>query len=101
MSPQISDRLKSLDIWVMANGSYFCVFVRDGCVAMVPRSDDFQGFAGIGSSGLSTDDGLLYLVWRDETPMLVGHTVERAAEPEQVEKILRFSADLKSALGLE
>ena len=101
MNAQIAGRLKSLDIWIMADGTYFCVFVRDGCVAMVPRSEDLEGFAGIGSSGLSTDDGLLYLVWRDQVPMLVGHTVERPAEAEQVEKILRFSADLKSALGLE
>jgi hypothetical protein len=101
VTPAITERLKSLDIWVMADGMYFCVFVRDGCVAMVPRSDDMQGFADIGSSGLSTDDGLLYLVWRDEVPMLVGHTVERRAEADQVEKILRFSADLKAALGLD
>jgi len=101
VNAQIAGRLKSLDIWIMADGTYFCVFVRDGCVAMVPRSEDLEGFAGIGSSGLSTDDGLLYLVWRDQVPMLVGHTVERPAEAEQVEKILRFSADLKSALGLE
>ena len=101
MNAQIAARLNSADIQVMADGTYFCVFIRDGCLAMVPRSADMGGFAGIGSSGLATDEGLLYLVWRDDVPMLVGHTVERPAEAEQVEKILRFSADLKAALGLE
>ena len=100
MNPEIAARLQSLDILIMADGMYFCVFVRDGCIAMVPRSEDGAAFTQIGSSGLATDDGLLYLVWRDNVPMLVGHTVERRAEPEQVEQILRFSTDLKSALGL-
>jgi len=101
VNADLAARLDTYDIRVMADAMYFCVFVRDGCLAMVPRGEFGEGFAGIGSSGLATDDGLLYLVWRDEKPMLVGHTVERPAEPGQVDKVLRFSADLKAALGLE
>ena len=100
MNAEIAARLASAEIWIMTEGMYFSVFVRDGCLAMVPR-DDFLGFTSIGSTGLATDDGLLYLVWREEKAMLVGHAVERPAKPEQVERILRFSADLKAALGLE
>ncbi len=85
----------------MTEGLYFSVFFREGCLAMVPLTEDGTGYAGIGSSGLSTDEGLVYLVYREEGPMLVGHTVEMPALPEQVERIVRFSADLKAALGLE
>ena len=89
-----------LNISVMSEGTHFCLFVRDGCLAMVPRSADPPGFGAIGSSGLSTDQGLLYLVWHEEQPMLVGRGVEIPAEPEQVEKIQSFSAELKAALGV-
>jgi len=84
----------------MAEGARFCAFGRDGCVAMVARSAGQQGFAGIGSSGLALDQGLGYLVWRDEKPLLVGHGFEAPARPDQVAAIQRFSSDLKSALGL-
>src|SRR5437660_675084 len=84
----------------MTEGAHFCVFFRNGCLAMVPRADDQQGFRDLGSSGLSTDDGLMYLVWRDSVAMLVGHASERVAQPEQVEQIQQFSSDLKIALGL-
>ncbi len=85
----------------MTEGMYFSVFFREGCLAMVPLNDDQSGYAGIGSSGLSTDQGLAYLVYREQVPMLVGHGFEFPALPEQVERILRFSADLRAALGLE
>ncbi len=85
----------------MTEGMYFSVFFREGCLAMVPLTDDGLAYAGIGSSGLSTDQGLAYLVYREQGPMLVGNSFETPALPEQVEQILRFSADLKAALGLE
>ena len=101
MTTEITARLEESRIWIMAEGVYFCVFVRDGCVAMVPRTENLQGFATGGSTGMSTDKGLAYLVWREEKPMLVGHSFELPAEPDQVERIQQFSADLKTALGLE
>ena len=101
MNAEIAQRLNTCDIRIMAEAGNFCLFVRDGCLAMAPRGPHPSGFAGIGSSGLSTDQGLLYLVWQDEQPLLVGQGVEIPAEPGQVEKILQFSADLKAALGLE
>lgn len=100
MNPEISARLISLNIAVMAEGSYYCLFVRDGCLAMVPRTEDFQGFESIGSTGMSLDEGLAYLVWRNELPFLAGQGFEVAADPAQVEQIRQFSADLKTALGL-
>ena len=100
MNPEIIARLKTLDIAIMSEGTYFCLFVRDGCLAMAPRSQDFQGFEDIGSAGLSLDEGLGYLVWRGELPFLVGQGFEIRAEPEQVERIRLFATDLKTALGL-
>ncbi len=85
----------------MTEGMYFSVFFREGCVAMVPLTDDGMAYAGIGSSGLSTEEGLAYLVYREQVPMLVGHSFEMPALPEQVAQILRFSSDLKTALELE
>ena len=83
----------------MAEAKFYFLFVRDGCLAMVPREG--EGFAAIGSTGLMTDDGLLYLVWRDDKPYLTYKEFETAATPEQLEKVQRFSADLKAALGVE
>jgi hypothetical protein len=44
---------------------------------------------------------LAYLVYRGGCHVLAGHDFEIPAEPAQVDKILRFSADLKAALGLD
>jgi hypothetical protein len=98
LKPEIMDRLNLCDIRVMSKGQHFCVFVRDGCLAMVPW--DEETFSGIGSTGLSLDQGLGYLVYRDGQHYLAGNDFEIPAEPPHVEKVLRFSADLKAALGL-
>ena len=101
MNPEIFARLKDLNIAVMAEGTYYCLFVRDGCLAMVSRREDFQGFESIGSTGLALDQGLAYLQWRSEEPFLVGQGFEVPADPGQLEHIRQFSTDLKTALGLE
>ena len=82
----------------MSEGPRFCLFGRDGCLAVVSRECGVLG--GIGSTGLALDWGLAYLVWREQRPLLVAQNFEIPAEPEQVEKILRFSADLRVALEL-
>jgi hypothetical protein len=101
VTAEIATRLASVEIAVMTEGTFFSIFFRDGCLAMVPVAFNGIGYGGVGSSGLSTEEGLGYLVYREERPMLVGHSFEIPALPEQVEKILRFSSDLKAALGLE
>jgi hypothetical protein len=98
VKPEVIERLNLCEIRVMAKGQNFCVFVREGCLAMVPW--DQETFSDIGSTGLSLDQGLGYLVLRDGQHLLAGNDFEIPAEPGQVEKILQFSADLKSALGL-
>ena len=55
----------------------------------------------MGSSGMMTDNGLAYLVWREGEAILAAHGgKEVPATAKQVEEIQRFSADLKQALGL-
>jgi len=98
VTPEILERLNLCDIRVMSKGKNFCVFVRDGCLAMVPREEEV--FSGPGSTGLSLDEGLGYLIVRDGRHLLQGNDFEIPAAPEQVEKILQFSKDLKAALGL-
>jgi hypothetical protein len=52
----------------------------------------------LGSSGLMTESGLAYLVWREQRAYLATHGgAERPASAEQVEAISRFSEDLKNA----
>ena len=97
LKPEILERLGRHEIRVMAQGEHFCVFVRDNCLAMVPCEEGM--FLDQGSTGLSMDCGLGYLVVREGQPLLVGNTFEIPAEPDQVARIQQFSADVKVALG--
>jgi hypothetical protein len=100
VTPETVARLNSFEIIVKGKGQNFCLFVRSGCLAMVPWDEETGIFSGIGSSGLFVDQGLGYLVSRDGQHFLVGNEFEVPAEPAQVEKVLQFSADLKTALRL-
>ncbi len=98
MSPEIAGRLASLDIQILAEAQKHFLFAREMCVALVERTE--AGFGSVGSTGVLTETGLAYLVWRGGRAMLVGKSGEQAADPQQVEAIHRFSKDLKSGLGL-
>jgi len=98
VSPEIAARLDALDIRLMAEAQAYSMFVRGDCLALACRGP--QGFASLGSSGMMTAQGLAFLVWREGQPLLVAKESEAPAKPDQVEKIRRFSADLKSALGM-
>ena len=97
MSPEIADRLATLHIQLQAEAKGHCLFSRDLCVALVERSD--LGFGSIGSTGILTETGLAYLMWRDGRALLAGKGGETAAEPAQVAAVRKFSEDLKAALG--
>ena len=98
MTAETADRLTNLNIQMVVEGAAHYVFARDMCIALVGRTD--AGFGSIGSTGLMTDSGLAYLVWREGTPRLSGKSGEIPAAVEQVEAIRRFSEDLKAALGI-
>ena len=73
------------------------VFSRDGFIALVDRTP--QGFGGVGSAGILTGNGFAALVHRDDRSYFVARNFEQEAQPEQVEALRRFSADLKTALA--
>ena len=98
MNPEIAARLERLGIQLMAEAQGYSVFARDNCLALAHRAE--EGFRSVGSSGMLTENGLAYLVWRGEQALLVARNSQAPARPEQVEAIRTFSTDLKSALGL-
>jgi hypothetical protein len=98
VSPEISARLARKNIQVLAEGSKHLLLGRDLCVALVERTP--AGFGSIGSTGVMTEAGLAYLVWRDGRAALAGKGGERAAQAGELESVQRFSEDLKAALGV-
>jgi len=90
-------RLEDLNIRRMVEGPAVTLYVRDNCIAAVGNASG--GSLGQGSTGMMTDQGLTYLVWRDGRPYLSGKNGEAPATPEQVAAIQKFSEDLKDALS--
>jgi hypothetical protein len=79
----------------MVEGPAVSIYVRGDCIAAVGRTHG----SNQGSTGMMTDQGLAYLVWRDGRPYLAAKGGETPATPEQVETIRRFSQDLSNALN--
>ncbi len=73
-----------------------CLFVRGDVFALALREG--SGFGSIGSTGMMTESGMAYLTWRHGRALLACKASEIPAGPEQVERIRRFSEDLKAAL---
>jgi hypothetical protein len=90
--------LQRFGIGLVTESPAVSVFVRGLCVAMVGRGPG--GAFSLGSTGMMTENGLAYLVWREGRPRLASKGSEVAAAPEQVEAIRRFSGDLRRALEL-
>jgi hypothetical protein len=83
----------------MVEGPAVSIYVRDNCVAAVGGTHGGGADTNQGSTGMMTEQGLAYLVWRDGRPYLAAKGGEAPATPEQVEIIRRFSADLNTALS--
>ena len=100
-------RLEDLNIRLMVEGPAVSIYVRDNCMAAVGGSSGInQGInqgpnqgTNQGSTGMMTEQGLAYLVWRDGRPYLAAKGGETLATPEQVETIRKFSQDLNDALN--
>ena len=58
------------NIQIIAETKEYRVYSRGECLAMVHFTQ--AGDSSIGSSGIMTEQGLAYLVWREEMPVLVG-----------------------------
>ena len=74
------------------------LFARDNLVALVERTP--RGCGSIGGTGILTERGLAYLVWREGQALLAGKGFEQPAGAEQVAAVRAFSADLKAALAV-
>jgi hypothetical protein len=84
-------RLEDLGIRRIVEGPAVSLYVRGNCIAAVGGTQ--------GSTGVMTESGLAYLVWRDGKALLSAKGTELPATPEQVEEIRQFTEDLKSALS--
>jgi hypothetical protein len=92
-------RLEDLHIRLMVEGPAVSIYMRGDCIAAVGGPHDGGAGTNQGSTGMMTDQGLAYLVWRDGQPYLAAKGGESPATPEQVETIRRFSQDLSNALN--
>jgi hypothetical protein len=97
VSSEIAARLERLGIAWVATGKGYTLFSRDNCAAI---GHEQAGGVSLGSSGVMTDSGLAYLVWRDGRAVLAAHGGSQTpAGDEQLEAVRRFSDDLKAALA--
>ena len=91
MSPEIAARLAACGIQLAAEARDYRLFVRENCAAFVHGES-------VGSSGLMTENGLAFLVWREGRAFLAAKGSEVEATNEQVEQLRTFSEDLKKGL---
>ena len=98
MTPETAARLAGCGIQLAAESPQYNMFTRGCCVALVGPA---AAATGIGSSGMMTETGLAFLVWREGRPYLAAKGRETLASSAQVEEIQEFSLDLKRALGVE
>ena len=88
--------LGSTGIQLLSETRSYAMFARDNLLALVERTA--AGYGSIGSTGIFTERGLAYLIWRDGQAFLAGKGFEQPATDEQVAAVRRFSEDLKAAL---
>jgi len=88
--------LGSTGIQLLSETNSYSMFARDNLIALVERTAD--GYGSIGSTGVWTERGIAYMVWRDGRAFLAGKGFEAPATEEQVAAVRRFSDDLKAAL---
>ena len=87
--------LGSTGIQLLSETPQHYLFARDNLVALVERTP--EGFGSIGGTGVWTERGLAYLVWRGARAFLAGKGFEEPATEEQVAAVRSFSEDLKAA----
>lgn len=88
--------LGSTGIRLLAETCTYYMFGRDNLIALVERTP--EGCGSIGGTGILTERGLAYLIWRDGLALLAGKGFEQPATDEQVAAVRIFSEDLKAAL---
>jgi hypothetical protein len=96
VTAELVARLAVYRIELLSEAKEFSIVARQDCFAMLHTARDLPG---IGSSGMMTENGLAYLVWREGEARLVAKGSDVAADAAQIEAIRRFSEDLKRALN--
>jgi hypothetical protein len=99
VKPETAARLAGSQIQLVSETEGHCLFTRENFLTLVERNE--AGFGSIGSTGVMTEAGLAYLVWRDGRALLKAKGEETEASPAQAEAIRQFSEDLKKALASE
>jgi hypothetical protein len=98
VTPEAAALLAGCGIQLAAESPDYSMFTRGCCAALVNLR---AAGAGIGSSGMMTENGLEFLVWREGRAYLAAKGRETPATLAQVEEIQNFSLDLKRALGVD
>jgi hypothetical protein len=97
VNSEIAARLESLRIQWFASEKGYTFFTRDNCAAI--GREQANGYS-VGSSGMMTEGGFAYLIWRDDRPFFAAHGGNEApANRDQVDAVRQFSNDLKTALA--
>ena len=99
MTPETAARLAGCGIQLAAESPEYNMFVRGNCMALA--NPGAAAGTGIGSSGIMTEAGLAFLVWREGRPYFAAKGRETPANSAQVEEIGKFSLDLKRALSVD
>jgi hypothetical protein len=94
---ELAARLAAYRIELISEAREYTLVARDNCFALLHLGG--RSAQGIGSSGMMTDHGLAYLVWRQGEPRLVSKGSDIAAEAEQVQAIRKFAEDLQEAVA--
>jgi hypothetical protein len=96
VTAELVARLAVYRIELLSEAKEFSMVARENCFALVHLP---EGSApGIGSSGVMTEKGPAYLVWREGEARLMAKGSDVPADQASVEAIRRFSEDLKEAL---
>jgi hypothetical protein len=90
----MTESLAASGIQLVAETTSHYLFTRDNCIALVERS-----VGTIGSTGIMTEQGLAYLIWRDGQAFLKSKSAEIPATGEQLTAIRQFSQELARALA--
>ncbi len=96
VDPETRARLRRRGIEIMGETKGHLMVVRGACMALVELTS--TGLGSIGSTGMMTASGLAFLVRREGKAYLSAKGSQIEAEEAQVEAILAFSDDLKTAL---
>jgi hypothetical protein len=93
-------RLEDFQITLVSEGPNVSIYFRENCIAAVGAGPSAAAASvNQGSTGIMTENGIAYLVWRDGQPFLAAKGSETPATPEQVAAIEKFSRDLATALS--